>query len=80
MASAILETKIERQPLKSHKLVSAGYDLDTWTFEIELKNGKVYQYYGVPEYIYKLFEEEDAKARFFDEYIKDAGYSFSQID
>ena len=35
---------MERQPISSSNIISAGYDPDTQTLELEFKNGVVWQY------------------------------------
>ncbi|WP_273660229.1 KTSC domain-containing protein, partial [Pseudomonas aeruginosa] len=43
---------MERVQVGSSNLASIGYDPSTETLEIEFLNGRVYEYYGVPETIY----------------------------
>ncbi len=44
---------MQRIPVESSDLVSAGYDEVARTLEIEFKEGRIYQYFEVPPDIYK---------------------------
>lgn len=37
-----------RTPVGSSSLTSVGYDADNLILEVEFRNGKIYQYLGVP--------------------------------
>ena len=41
-----------REPVSSSNLADVGYDLATQTLEVGYKNGRIYQYFDVPEHIY----------------------------
>ena len=43
---------MERLKVKSHNLSSVGYDSENSVLEVEFKNGKVYQYFGVSPDVY----------------------------
>ena len=43
-----LEVVIDRYPVESSNIVSAGYDAETRTLEVEFSNGGVYRYGDVP--------------------------------
>ena len=45
--------KMKRMPLLSKTLRSVGYQAVTTTLEIELADGTVYRYFGVPERRYQ---------------------------
>lgn len=38
-----------REPVSSSNLEDVGYDPATQTLEVGFKNGRIYQYFGVPE-------------------------------
>lgn len=40
---------MERTPVSSSNIRSIGYDPDTSTLEIEFNNGRIYQYFAVPQ-------------------------------
>ena len=41
-----------RKPVSSSNLADVGYDSATQTLEVGFKNGRIYQYFDVPERIY----------------------------
>lgn len=43
---------MQRSPLKSRALLSAGYDADGRVLELEFSSGHVYRYEDVPESVY----------------------------
>jgi hypothetical protein len=43
---------MERVPLESHAVVSAGYDAETRTLDIEFSSGRVYRFSEVPASVY----------------------------
>lgn len=44
---------MNRTPVTSSNVVAVGYDTDTLTLEVEFKDGAVYQYFDVPETVYR---------------------------
>ena len=60
-----------RTPVASSNLVSVGYDPNSKTLEIEFKQGRVYQYFGVPAYIFRGLMQASSKGEYFHAYIKD---------
>lgn len=53
-----------RVPIDSYYIVSAGYDVETKTFEVEFSSGIVYQYYDVPQALYNVFTSSNSKGNF----------------
>lgn len=47
-----MASRVERVPLTSRAVASAGYDADTQTLEIEFTSGRVYRYSKVPAGVY----------------------------
>jgi KTSC domain len=43
---------MERTPLRSRAVVSAGYDAETSELEVEFSSGRVYRFSGVPAGVY----------------------------
>lgn len=69
---------MERQSVSSSNLSAVGYDAGSETLEIEFNNGRIYQYYNVPEFIYENLMSAPSLGVYFNAEIKNA-YSFSQI-
>lgn len=70
---------MNRIPVSSSNLASAGYDSSSSTLEIEFLNGGIYQYFGVPEYVYNELLNADSKGQYFDRNVKKAGYPYSKV-
>ena len=64
--------------MTSEAVVSAGYDANAGTLEIELIGGRVYQYYQVPAAIYDQLMAAESKGKFFNYNIKNA-YAYSPV-
>ncbi len=70
---------MERVKVQSSNLASVGYDSSEQTLEIEFHHGGVYQYYGVPEDRHIGLMSADSHGKYFDQYIKKAGYRYQKI-
>ena len=44
--------KMTREPVSSSSLAEIGYDGSTETMEVCFKNGRIYQYFDVPQDVY----------------------------
>jgi len=55
---------LERIPVESSNLEAVGYDPNNGLLEIEFKNGRVYEYYEVPEYIYDELMSAESKGKY----------------
>lgn len=56
----------ELQPVESSWLDSAGYDEETQTLTIRMKNSSdVYEYHGVPAEVYRDFLAAESKGGYF---------------
>ena len=69
---------LERRGADVVSVVSMGYDRDSETLEVELDNGKTFQYYKVPAGVFELFQKSPAKSTFLATQIKDR-YSWGRI-
>lgn len=58
-----------RKPIVSSNLKTVGYDGYRHILEIEFKSGSIYQYFDVPEEIYKQLFSVSSAGRFFHKYI-----------
>ena len=61
---------MERQPISSSNIISAGYDPATQTLELEFKGGAVYQYMNVPEYMWYEFLGAPSQGKYFQSQIR----------
>ena len=62
---------MERKRVNSSKLRSVGYDEGTRTLEIEMSNGRVFQYSGVYPEVYRRLMAAPNPTSFYDDKIAD---------
>ena len=70
---------MERTPVSSTDLASVGFDTNNSILEVEFLSGGIYQYSGVPEYVYTGLMSASSKGSFFDQNVKKAGYSYTRV-
>ena len=68
---------MERTSLASSNIASAGYDRERMMMEIEFHDGKVYQYFDVPEKVYLELIDAPSHGAYFMHEVKDK-YSFEK--
>ncbi len=61
---------MNRYSVESSNIASAGYDPASLTLEIEFKNGRLYQYYDVPQQTYDEFMGSASKGTYLNNVIK----------
>ena len=61
---------MDRTPIESSNIQSAGYSPAEHRLQIEFKSGGVYDYEDVPPKVYEEFTEAPSKGRFFAQNIK----------
>ena len=69
---------MEREPVQSSAFRSVGYDPTTQTLELEFRDGRLYQFFGVPEEVYREFREAPSLGGYFQRRIR-MGYPFSKV-
>lgn len=69
---------MERTKLESSALLSAGYDAESRTLELEWKTGRVYQYLDVPEGTFEWLLRARSKGAYFSRMI-DERYAFREV-
>lgn len=69
---------MQRTPVFSSNLRSAGYDPSTRRLEIEFHKGTLYVYSGVPESIYRGLMEAPSKGTYHHYYIRDS-YRYQRL-
>ncbi len=62
--------------MSSSNLASVGYDPGSQILEVEFLNGSVYQYLGVPSYIYDGLMSAGSHGSYLDANVKKAGYAY----
>jgi hypothetical protein len=75
---AAFQRFMKRKPVDSSSIISVGYDSAGQILELEFERGKVYQYFDVPEPVYKRLLESDSIGGFVNREIKDV-YDYCEI-
>jgi len=70
---------MELKSVNSSNLKAVGYDPENSTLQIEFLNGGLYEYYNVPESIYKGLMAASSHGSYFDQYIKKGGYRYKKL-
>ena len=70
---------IEMINVQSSNLEAVGYDDKHNILVVEFKHGGTYQYISVDKSIYENLLLADSKGKFFDQYVKKAGYQYSKV-
>jgi hypothetical protein len=69
---------MERVYLDSSELNWVHYNEHTLVLRAEFKKGDVYRYFGVPLHIYAGLISADSHGRYFNEYVRNAGYDYEK--
>jgi len=69
---------MKRTWVSSTSINRVGYNQKTRTLEVEFRNGRAYQYLGVPPQVYDQLMQADSKGRFINFIIK-KNYSYLRI-
>ncbi|MDR8389504.1 KTSC domain-containing protein [Aliifodinibius sp. S!AR15-10] len=62
---------MNRIPVDSSNIASIGYDQDRALLEIEFNNGRIYEYYDVPQYEYDQLMAAESHGSYANENIYD---------
>jgi hypothetical protein len=65
--------------IKSSTLTAVAYDETSSTLGVRFKNGSEYEYFGVPENVYRGILAAPSAGTYFDTNIKKAGYRFRKV-
>ena len=69
---------MQRTPLSSRALVSAGYDPEAQLLELEFHNGRVYRYREVPPGVFEFLLRTPSKGGFVNRMI-DGRYAYEEV-
>jgi len=69
---------LQRTPVVSDNLASVGYDEVQGTLEIEFRNTRIYEYFRVPEQVYRDLMVASSKGTYFAEHVRDV-YRFRRV-
>jgi hypothetical protein len=62
---------MEHTRVSSSNLVSVGYEPSSQTLEVALRDGSVYQYYGVPSTVYMQLMNASSHGSYFSQHIRE---------
>lgn len=69
---------MEREPVNSSNLASVGYNPGSETLEVEFRNGNIYEYYNVPQFMHERLMQAGSVGTFFNAEIR-SNYAYSKI-
>jgi len=69
---------MNRDRVQSSNLYSVGYDAEDEILEIEFNDSSVYQYFGIPEYIYSNLMSASSKGSYHHSHIR-GKYRYKKI-
>lgn len=67
------------KPLRSSMLNGVSYDADTEKLRVQFTNRTIYEYYNVPEHIYKGLLNAQSHGSYFTKFIKKKGYEYRRV-
>ncbi|PIR70423.1 MAG: KTSC domain-containing protein [Candidatus Niyogibacteria bacterium CG10_big_fil_rev_8_21_14_0_10_42_19] len=67
-----------RTPVSSTNICSIGYDSQSAILEVEFTSGDVYQYFNIPEHLYRGLMSASSKGQFLNDYIRNS-YRYQKI-
>ena len=70
---------MERAAVESSNVASVGYDVESAVLEVEFAHGGIYQYFGVPFFVYQGLIDAASKGKYLNEVVKRGGYQYSRI-
>ena len=62
---------MEMRPVKSSAIIAVGYDHYTQRMKIKFKQGKIYDFCRVPQYIFQELLKANSKGTYYNENIRD---------
>lgn len=69
---------MQRQKVQSSSIDSIGYNSDSNILEIEFLNGRIYQFFNVPESIFNGMMSADSHGKYLNDNIKGI-YNYKEI-
>lgn len=69
---------MNRMAVTSKNLASVGYESASMTLEVEFLDGRVYQYFDVPEFEYRSLMQAGSHGTYFNANIRNS-YRYTQL-
>ncbi|OAM92459.1 KTSC domain-containing protein [Pelosinus fermentans] len=70
---------MNRISVSSTNISSIGHCADSSVLEVEFLKGGIYNYYGISEQLYHDLLNAGSKGQFLNQYIKNAGYTYTKV-
>jgi len=70
---------MDRQPLSSSNIRSAGYDAEKRILEVEFASGSIYHYFDVPVQTFNSLLSASSPGKYFQSVVRRAGYEFVRV-
>ena len=70
---------VEMIYVESSNLQAVGFDESQNSLFVEFKKSGTYQYFNVDKSIFDGMLIADSKGKYFDQYVKKAGYNYSRV-
>lgn len=70
---------MDYQAVSSSTFASIAYDAEQSVLGVRFLAGTEYHYFGVPQDVYEGMLSASSVGKFFDQYVKKAGYSFQRV-
>ncbi|MEM7536424.1 MAG: KTSC domain-containing protein [Chloroflexota bacterium] len=71
---------MKREPVSSSNLKSIGFEPQDRVLEVEFQNGAIYQYFGVPFFVYTSLLSTASPGTYFNTFVRDEGYHYERVD
>jgi hypothetical protein len=72
-------SEIQMIRVSSSNIAAIGYDSDRQVLRVAFLSGAIYEYYGIPEYLYEGLMNASSHGSYLNAYIKTPNYSYKQI-
>lgn len=69
---------MRRVPVTSSNIAEVGYDETSRTLEILFANGRVYQYFDVPNQVHRALMNAGSHGQYLNQYIK-GNYRYARV-
>lgn len=77
----VSQKKIQiNQVTSSSNVTGYGYDCKTKTLFVTFKGNSTYQYFQVPNLIWKEIKKADSKGKYLHTFVKKPGFSYQKVN
>lgn len=69
---------MKRDFVQSSSIISVGFDAPSSTMEIEFKDGRIYQYFEIPEQVFRDLKSAPSVGSYFHQNVR-GKYAYAQL-